>query len=477
MKAFAALAVLALALGSCSSSGRPGSDLSGLWVGRIEAPGLPAIPVAFEVTEDGAGRTALFHSPSQGAFGLAVEGLKAEGDKLEFELPTVGARFSGRFEAKDGAYAGAWIQGGARLALTLSRPEAGTGLARPQTPAEPYPYIVEELSFPGGAPGVTLSGTITRPDTTNAAVCDTPGGLPMAGLVLVSGSGPSDRDESIAGHRPYWVLADLLTKAGFAVLRYDDRGVAKSTGDHASATSFDFADDAAAAVAFLRSRPGMWGLPVGIIGHSEGALIASIIIGRDPKALDFSVFLGGPAWPGHQILMQQNEATLKLHGASPLAVDVAMKLNRKTYDLIMAGGPDDALEASLRELFAQGGLAQRTADAQIAAIMSPWFKTFLALDPADQLRNSALPVLALYGGLDTQVVNPANPDRMREILSTNRNPFTRVVVLEGLNHLLQTARTGAVSEYGLIEETISPEAVTAILKWVAAFATGDSCPL
>jgi pimeloyl-ACP methyl ester carboxylesterase len=289
--------------------------------------------------------------------------------------------------------------------------------------------------------------------------------------VLITGSGPQNRDEALAGHRPFLVLADALTRRGIAVLRCDDRGVGQSTGDYATATTFDFVDDTLAAVAALRARPDVDPARVGLLGHSEGAMIAPIAAARSPD-IKFAVLLAPPALPGDQNVSLQAAAIARAKGATDAQVAATAAINREVFAIVAAAPDGAAAAAELRARYAALPALARQAlgqlpggvDAQIEQVTSPWFRTFLTLDPRVYLKKLAVPVLAVVGERDLQVLPGANLPELRKALRDNRDVTIRE--LPGLNHLFQTCKTGAPEEYARLDETMSPAVLTLVGEWI-----------
>ena len=316
------------------------------------------------------------------------------------------------------------------------------------------------LATATGARQVILAGTLTLPE----------GPGPFPGAVLVTGSGPQDRDETLFGHKPFLVLSDHLTRAGIAVLRYDDRGVGRSTGDFSVATSEDFTSDALAAVAFLKARKGVGG--VGIVGHSEGGIVGPLAAVRS-DAVAFVVMLAGPGIPGCEIIQLQSELINRAEGAP----EEVIRLNKDTQARLFAivdGEPDpraalpllrSALERASAAL-PQGGSTPQAIEAQIAQINSPWFRFFLTYDPRPTLEAVTVPVLALNGSLDLQVPAEVNLHEVGAALAKGQNPDATTRLLPGLNHLFQQAETGSPSEYARIPETMNPVALEAVSSWI-----------
>ena len=456
-------AVVALALGAPSASAiaqetpSPGSFV-GSWKGILDV-GAAKLTVVFHVIEaEGGGFRGTLDSPDQGAMGIPATEVTVQGDTLRFTVAALGVRYVATLSHDGSALTGTFTQGPAEFPLILTRGETEAP-PRPQNPTLPLPYRSQEVLVRNDQAGVALAGTLTLPDG--------PGPCPAA--VLVTGSGPQDRNESLLGHKPFLVLSDHLTRAGIAVLRYDDRGVGESTGDFATATSRDFTSDALAAVAFLRTRRDMGA--VGILGHSEGGLVGPMAAARSDDVA-FVVMLAGPGIPGGEILQLQSELINRAEGTPDEVVRLNAALQARMFDIVkreqdpVAAAP--LLRAALRE--ASAGLPQgstpQAIEAQISQINSPWFRFFLTYDPRSTLAQIKVPVLALNGSLDLQVPAEVNLREVGAALARGHNPDATARLLPGLNHLFQQAQTGAPSEYAKISETMNPVALEAVSSWI-----------
>lgn len=352
--------------------------------------------------------------------------------------------------------------------------DAFTTLAPDPTPdPASLPYLVEEVTFPGGSPGVTLAGTLTRPRQ--------PG--PAAAIVLVSGSGPQDRDESLApvsAIKPFALMADALSRAGIAVLRHDDRGVGGSTGDHDTATLSDLAEDARSALAFLADHPAIDPERIGLLGHSEGGIHAAALAADDPRVA-FVVGLAPPATDGVSLLVAQYEAVARAEGGSDEEVEASRRFAQAVFpaaaegDLARveaairdaAGAAWDRQDEETRALLGEREayvLAQVTA--QLPYITSDWFRSLLAADPGADWRRVRVPVLGLFGGLDVQVVAAQNEPALVAALQAAGNSDYRTIVLPDANHLFQAAVTGAPSEYGSLDPVFTPDLLPQLVDWV-----------
>ncbi|HVI00315.1 MAG TPA: alpha/beta fold hydrolase, partial [Enhygromyxa sp.] len=326
--------------------------------------------------------------------------------------------------------------------------------ARPQNPKPPFPYAIEEVTIENpAAPGVTLAATLTIP----------PGDKPHPAVVLISGSGLQDRDETIAEHKPFWIIADHLSRNGIAVLRYDDRGFAKSTGDGTTATLEDFATDAHAAIRWLATHPKIDPERVGLIGHSEGGVIAPLVASQHAKDVDFLVLLAGTGVTGSELVVHQLGLIMAASGAAPELVEREQANIRALHEVLLGAAPADAKSAVEAALRSQGG-DEATMAMQVEALSSPWMRHFLAYDPIPALKRVKVPVLILFGDKDLQVAPEQNLAPMKAALSKNRR--VESMRFPGLNHLFQPANKGTPDEYGVIEQTIAVDVLDRMTTWL-----------
>ncbi len=445
----------------------PGEGAAGEWLGILDAGAAKLrLGLHVEKKEDGS-LGAVLDSIDQGAK-IPVEAAVFEHRALRLDLKALGASYDGTMNADGSALEGTWSQGGRKLPLTFHRLEQAFALRRPQVPQGPFPYEAREVTFRSEAGNVRLAGTLLLPQ----------GKGPFPAVALVSGSGPQDRDEAMMGHKPFLVLADALARRGIASLRWDDRGAAASEGDHFGSTLDDFAADARAAVAFLRSCPEVNRNAVGIAGHSEGGLIAPLVAAHD-KSVAFLVLLAPPGEPLPSLLVRQARALFHLRGIDPALIDRALAAQSEDLALIADPAvPTDRLETMLRERtavrrkqFTDEERAQLRIDAAameqgIEAAKTAWFRSLVRQDPAVYLRQVKIPVLALFGENDLQVDAQVNAEAVRAALAAAGNPAVEIHILPGLNHLFQHARTGGIDEYATIEETFAPEALAMIGDWI-----------
>jgi len=436
------------------------AGLDGVWDGKLNLPTGVALHLVLHVRTGDAGTSATVDSIDQLAYGLSVSSIHRDGQTVGFEMSALGASFTGTLSADGKTIDGRWTQGGRATPLSFAlRPPAAANAAprRPQTPVKPYPYREEDVTFDDAPAGVKLAGTLTLPQ----------GAGTFPAVVLVAGSGPNTRNEPLLGHQVFLVLADHLTRNGIAVLRYDKRGVGQSTGDYAKATTADFADDAEAAAAYLRSRAEIDARRVGLIGHSEGGEIVPMVAAKDP-AVAFIVMMAGPGVDGAAILEEQAQLIAKATGMEDAKVAQSAAFQRTLIDIVRQE-PDPAaatprLETAVSQFATVHALPAASLEPQAAAINTPWFRFFFNYDPAPTLAKVRCPVLALNGSLDLQVPPDQNLPPIRKALAGN--PDAEVDELPGLNHLFQDAKTGAPGEYGQIEETLSPAAMDLITDWI-----------
>ncbi|MGD8320887.1 MAG: alpha/beta fold hydrolase [Gemmatimonadota bacterium] len=442
----------------------------GAWEGTLEV-GQARLRLVFHVARNPADSlTGTLDSPDQGAFGIPASSVVSEGDRLRFAVDRLGASYLGTLSADGTTMDGVFTQVGQEFPLVLTRAAegaAGAAPGRPQNPEPPYPYRSEEVRVANPQAGDTLAGTLTLPD----------GEGPFPAAVLVSGSGPQDRDETLLGHKPFLVLSDHLTRQGIAVLRYDDRGVGKSTGTFSSATSEDFTSDALAAVAFLKGRDDIG--PVGIIGHSEGGLVGPMAAVRSSDVA-YVVMLAGPGLPGRDIIQLQSELIARADGTPEEYRKLNTETQSRLFDIVTSE-PDPevaapelraALEESIASLPADvreemgPAATPQGVEAQVRQVNSPWFRFFLTYDPRPTLEKVRVPVLALNGEKDLQVPPEQNIPEIAAALKRGGNPDATTTVLPGLNHLFQKAGSGSPAEYATIEETMDPAALQAVSDWI-----------
>lgn len=453
--------------GETPSQGVPGEGLVGHWQGSLRTGPVELRLVLHVAAGEAGALTATIDSIDQGAKGIPVSLVTLTDGVAHLELARIKATYEGKLSANGAELAGNWKQGPLDAPLVFRRLAAAPELSRPQEPKKPYPYEERTVSFTGGASDVTLAGTLTLPS----------GAGPFPAVVLLSGSGPQNRDEALLGHRPFLVLADHLTRQGIAVLRFDDRGIAGSTGNFGTATHEDFAADALAAFNYLKTQPGIDAAQVGLCGHSEGGVHATLVAAQEGD-IAFVVMLAGVGVPIDQLLERQRADIMRASGADFITTPEEKALGDKIFIVLRARGATDEarteVRAILNQIAARYTPEQRAAigfsdgliDQQVAMMTSPWFVTLLAYDPAPMLARVRCPVLALNGEKDLQVAFQENLDGIRQGLAAGANHDVTTQALPDLNHLFQRCQTGAISEYATIEETMNPEVLTRVSEWI-----------
>jgi pimeloyl-ACP methyl ester carboxylesterase len=446
------LAMLVICGGSAAAqtAGFPGN-----WQGTLDAGPLK-MRLGMRVTRGTTGNyQATLDSIDQATSGVPVPVFQVTGNLLHFEMANPRAIFDGEL-AEDGSSIDGIFDQGAELPLTFHRVARIETLKRPQQPRPPFPYVAQEVSYTSGT--VKLAGTLTRPS----------GVGPWPAVILVSGSGPHDRDAGVAGHKPFLVIAGYLARRGIASLRADDRGVGGSSGDSAGAVLDDLASDVNAGAAYLRSRKEIDANRIGAAGHGLGAYAAALAAVHS-SGIAFLAMLAGAGVPGDQVMYLEGELIARASGASDEAIQDSRELQRRMVEILRAQ-PDEfrAIEeiraawADSREILPAS--IRSLVDAQIMTAATPQMRSFLLHDPAETLRALKIPVLAVYGSRDVQIPPSQNLPAVAAALAGN--PDVTLMQLPGLNHLFQKCATCAATEYATIEETISPAALTVLGDWL-----------
>ena len=434
--------------------------VEGNWQTAIEAHGL-RLRYQLHVSHDTEGElVGALDNLDQGVIGLpAVRVSLKEDNAFHFEIPSVAGIFEGTFDPAKNTIIGNWSQTGAEQKIEFKRSDQPLEIRRPQTPVKPYPYREEEVSFSNAAANVKLAGTLTIPKGTG----------PFPAAVLIAGSGPYDRDEALANHKPFLVLADYLTRKGIAVLRYDKRGIGRSTGLVDSATTLDLASDAQAAVAYLKTRKDVDAAKIGLIGHSEGAMIAPYLATHSAD-IAWLVLLAPPATKGEDTLLNQSEMIGRAGGLSEPQLVASLTFDREAYELVRKEKEPAVLTQKLNALVKETGLDAATPPAaletQLRMLSSPWFRFFLDYDPLPALQALKTPVLVLYGEKDLQVPPKANLPLVKKAFTDSGNTDAASTQLPDLNHQFQHCFSGSPAEYAAIEETFSPQALQLISDWI-----------
>ncbi len=438
-------------------------DITGQWNGVLSIQGIN-LRIVFHVNQAGDGYTATMDSPDQGASGIPVTTTTFKDSKLSLAIPNIGFLYEGEF--KIDSIMGTFKQSGMSIPMTLKRTPAEIKQAnRPQEPKPPYPYRSEDITFENKSAGITLAGTLTMPAT----------GSNFTAVILISGSGAQNRNEEIMGHKPFLVIADYLTRNGIAVLRYDDRGTAQSTGNFATATTADFATDAESAMAYMKTRTEINPQRIGLMGHSEGGAIAPMIAART-NDVAFIVMLAGPGLRGDKISLLQTELIGRASGMSEDRIARGGKLNIILYNKIINSKEAVtqqemvdlmmSMKAELAEFASEEIDIENFIKATAVQMTSPWMHHYFRYDPASALERVKCPVLAVNGNKDLQVSAKENLLAISNALKKGGNTNVTLKVYPNLNHLFQECTTGLPTEYARIEQTISPEVLKDVTAWI-----------
>jgi len=443
-----------------------GQDIIGPWNGALKVQGTQ-MRLVFNITKTDNGVSSTMDSPDQGAKGIPTTTTSFENSILKITIANAKIEYEGTL-GKDNIIVGTFKQGGQSFSMNLSKEVIEKEkLVRPQEPTKPYSYYSEDITFENKNAGISLAGTLTLPKKD--------GVYPV--VILISGSGPQNRDEELLGHKPFLVLSDYLTKNGIAVLRYDDRGTALSKGDFKTATSADFATDVESAISYLKTRKEINKKKIGLIGHSEGGLIAPMVASKS-KDVAFIVLLAGTGIEGDQILLLQQKLIGKASGISEEDLQKNEIENRKTFDIANKSINLEQLNNDLTIYIMQSlkdnpnskkpqGMSDEDfVKLQVKQIANPWMQYFIKYNPAPALEKVKCPVLAINGEKDLQVPPKENLEAIEKALTKGGNKKVTIIELPNLNHLFQECKTGSPEEYATIEQTFSPTALNEILKWL-----------
>ena len=437
----------------------------GNWLGNLKVSSV-SLRIVLKITKvEKDNYKAILNSPDQTDKDIPVDKIVISGDSIKLFVKMIGGSYKGKIA--DTLLNGIWSQGGKELPLSFMRTEKIVELNRPQNPKKPYPYKEEEVTVQNIGANVTLSGTFTYPEK----------GDNFPAVVLITGSGPQDRDEALLGHKPFLVLSDYLTRHGIAVLRCDDRGFGKSTGNFSSATTKDFATDALACVEYLKTRKEVDKEHIGLIGHSEGGIIAPMVANQT-KDVSFIVMMAGTGLNGEKVLELQSKLIAKAEGESDEDINKMTQINTKLYKIVMQEKDSSKaaveIHKALDEYYSTLSDSVKNSSenskerlyAQTKSLLSPWFKFFLSYEPQESLSKLKIPVLALDGENDLQVSPKENLAAIESALKKAGNKNYKVIEIPKLNHLFQTSETGSPTEYSKIEETIAPIALSTISVWI-----------
>ncbi|MRX40886.1 alpha/beta fold hydrolase [Flavobacterium sp. LC2016-23] len=456
--------IILLLMTFCNLTFVMAQDIIGQWNGILKVPGAQ-LTVVFNVSSNNNTFTSTMDSPDQKAFGIPTTSTIFENSTLKIALSNLRIEYEGVL-GKDNIITGTFKQGGQSFPLNLSREKIEKEkLVRPQEPVKPFPYYAEDVFFENKTAGITLAGTLTLPKKE--------GVFPV--VILISGSGPQNRDEELLGHKPFLVVSDYLTRNGIAVLRFDDRGTAASKGDFKSGTSLDFATDVEAGVQFLLSRKEIDKKKIGLLGHSEGGLIAPIVASKS-KNIAFIVLLAGPGIEGDQLLLLQQELIAKAKGTSNADIQKTKEMNQKAFEIVNKYKDPEELKTQITNYITEISKndpdkpenlsLEEYVNLQVAKITNPWMAYFLRYNPKPVLEKVKCPVLALNGEKDLQVPPKENLEAIKKALTKGGNKNVTIKEVPNLNHLFQECKSGSPEEYSKIEQTFSPIAMNEILQWI-----------
>ena len=446
------------------------SPLVGIWQGTLNL-GVQ-LRIVFHISTDSSGNLhTVMDSPDQNAKGIPTSGTSLKGDSLIIEVAAIKGKYAGKI--KNGSLIeGEWSQG-RTFPLEMKKVDHVDELARPQTPNPPFPYMSDSVEYDGANTRLHYGATITMPN----------GNGPFPAVVMITGSGQQTRDEDLLGHKPFAVIADYLTKNGYAVLRVDDRGKGKSSGDFANSTSQDFANDVEESLNYLKSRKEVDPKKIGLIGHSEGGMIAPMVAVKR-KDVSFIVLLAGPGVKIPQLMTEQNGAILESVGMAHSAVENYLALYKSMVEVIPTAESYEKAKAKITKLVTDWQQQTPTAAVRattgitndssriayvntiVNALYNPWFKYFLAYDPAPTIEKLSCKVLALNGSRDVQVISKSNLAGIDSALKKSKSPSYKTQEIPGLNHLFQHCKSCQLAEYGKLEETFAPEALDIIRDWL-----------
>jgi pimeloyl-ACP methyl ester carboxylesterase len=411
-------------------------SVAGSWLGKLDL-GAVSLRLIYNLRiNENDSIVASLDSPDQGAKGIKIGPVTLDSNKIKIMAPLLLSEYNGTIK-NDTLIEGTFKQAGKTLPLNLKKLKKTFTFNRPQKPKSPFPYISEDVTFKNEKADITLAGTLTVPE----------GNGPYPAVIMITGSGSQNRNEELMGHEPFLVIADHLSRNGIAVLRYDDRGVGKSQNTSSPSTSADFATDAESAFNYLKTNTRIDPKRIGLAGHSEGGIIASMTASAN-RGIGFVISLAGPGVTGERILYKQNYDLSKALGMEEKELKAAISMSRKMYSVVKI---ETALEGF---------------PVSAATLTSPWYRSFLVTDPADYWEKVTCPVLALNGEKDLQVAADINLPAIEKSLKSGGNNAVKTIKFPELNHLFQHCKTGLPSEYGEIEETISPEVLKAMSDWI-----------
>jgi hypothetical protein len=460
MKRLAAILILVISVLSLS-----GQEIIGQWNGALKIQGMQ-LRIVFHISKTDTGYSSTMDSPDQGTKGIPVTSTTFDGSKLKIEMTNLHIEYNAELKGK--VLSGIFKQNGMEFPMDLTKEVIEKEVVkRPQEPVKPYSYYSEDVVFQNEKDKIALAGTLTMPSKDGV----------FPAVILVTGSGPQNRDEELMGHKPFLVLSDYLTRRGIAVLRFDDRGVFQSKGDFKSATTADFSNDAESAVAYLKTRKEINPNKIGLAGHSEGGIIAPMVAARS-KDVKFIILLAGTGIRGDKLLLLQQELIGRASSKSEAGIQKTREANAKAFEIVLQSKTIESLKSDLEKFLAKimkdqpdenkpKGMTDADYIAlQVNQITTPWMQYFIKYDPAIALEKVKCPVLAINGSKDLQVAPKENMEAIAKALKKGGNKKVTIKELPGLNHLFQECKTGSPAEYAGIEQTFSPVAMEEIASCI-----------
>jgi uncharacterized protein len=440
-------------------------DITGQWFGALDIQGAK-LRLVVNISKTDSGFIATLDSPDQGAKGIPVKSATFESSILKLDIQARGAEYEGKLD-NDNIIKGNFKQRGNVLPLNLSKTKIEKPkLVRPQEPQPLYSYYVEDVTFENPKDKALLAGTLTLPKNE--------GSFPV--VIMISGSGTQNRDGEVMGHKPFLLWADYLTKKGIGVLRCDDRGAGKTKGDVMNATSQTFATDIEAAVNYLMTRKEVNKKQIGLIGHSEGGMIAPMVAAQS-KNVNYIVLLAGSGIRGDKLLLLQNETVLKASGAGEAATKKQLDYLQGVFNVMFKNQSPDQLKKDLKSHFEeqlknnpdskpQGMSAEDFIKNQVGTFGLPWMQYFVQYDPSLILKSVKCPVLAINGDKDLQVSSKVNLEAIKNGLKKGKNKKVTIKEYPNLNHFFQECKTCLIDEYSKIEQTIAPSVLSDVTNWI-----------
>ncbi|MBN2727731.1 MAG: prolyl oligopeptidase family serine peptidase [Bacteroidales bacterium] len=442
------------------------NSFTGTWQGYFSVEGIQFLMILNIEEDENDKISATMHIPQQMLLNYDVLKISTEDDSLWMKAAGLRADYAAILDRD--SLRGTWTQMGVNyvINLGLTPEDEAFSIRRPQTPQEPYTYYCEDVKFYNKKAKIWLAGTLTLPDTTH--------NWPV--VVLVSGSGPQDRNEELLEHKPFLVIADYFTRNGIGVLRYDDRGIGKSEGKFADATTIDLASDAESAIDFLSKKEFVNKDQIGLAGHSEGGIIA-MMLGSNKKLL-FAISMAGVGVPCDQLLVMQQDKMYEGYGGSEEMREVMWNFNSRMYNIVQTEKDPVAIRTGIETILAETterlteeeikeyGLSDNYIIAILSQISNPWFKTFVTLKPAKYIEKIKIHFLAINGSTDRQVPAEENIEAIKIHIKQKKGQIVDYKIFDGLNHLFQNSKSGMPTEYAMIDETINEEVLEYMMKWI-----------